>query len=562
VTGPYEEDDSVPLRLQAVVARPDGWRGRSSSIVAVGLVAFVGFALVLGTAFDDGRPAGTQALAAVSPTASPTRPPTATPTRRPDPLPTQLPRIEVLGGDIPTEQRLVDGYGLMRFDLSTGELSQLASPLDYTAQLLPSGEIVCACVVRDATANGGRGSSTLRFGRYDPAGSPILESEVRSFDGTVEVPTMGEGFNVVAGLEPGGARLFVLVVERRTLVWTITLLGIDTETGEVLSTIDVGDIPSNPDADASPSASPTPPPTPAGDETTPDGTYLWPATLTVAPGGDSAYAAIERWDVDQEVWSGRLLEWMIDLGAASTPEARPLPVDVVLQAGSGCPDQPTFVDASTLVRVCTSPFNGTFSVRRIRSDGTSPGDIPVTSSVLDGSSPVTVVVDADRRAVFLWDPQRHDLVRTNVDTGRIDTASVPANLLPIAGRGIGDFGYIGGGPGIIESNEGDRLYALGGIGAVGGTLGAPSGIWVFDPNTLELLDHWPARAFLTSLGMSGDGRYLYASGAAGLDVDGRENPWLASVTVYDVSTGEIQVVYGSVAGDGWVRFLPLPEATP
>jgi hypothetical protein len=71
-------------------------------------------------------------------------------------------------------------------------------------------------------------------------------------------------------------------------------------------------------------------------------------------------------------------------------------------------------------------------------------------------------------------------------------------------------------------------------------------------------EDWPARAFLASLGLSGDGRFVYASGAAGLDADGREDPWLASVTVYDAETGQIQVVYGSVAADGWVRFPPLP----
>jgi hypothetical protein len=561
VTGPYEDEESVPLRLQPVVARPDGWRGRSSGIVAVGLVAFVAVAVVLGTAFDDGHPASTLAIAAVPSTGSATRAPTTppSPTRRPSPLPTQLPRIEVLGGDSPSEERLVDGYGLMRLDLATGELAQLASPIDYTAQLLPSGEIVCACVVRDATANGGQGSSILRFARHDPAGSPIVEKDVRSFDGTVEVPTMGEGFNVVTGLEPGGARLYALVVERRPPVWTMTLLAIDTETGEILTTIDVGDVPSNPDADASPSASPTPVPTPAIDGSTPDGTYLWPVTLVVAPGGGSAYAAVERSDVRKEVWTYQTLEWMIDLAPAPTRELRPLPAGVALALGAYCAEQPAFLDSSLLVRVCSSPPTGAWTVRRIRTDGTSAGDIVVASTIESLAPPAVVAVPA-QRAVYLWVQLQHVLTRVDVDTGGITDVKVPPAMLPAGGRPIGFKGYLGASPAMVLSADGRQLFALGVGEAVEDELGAPTGIWVFDVASLALVDHWPARAYLASLATSGDGRFVYAAGAAGLDVDGRQNPWLASVTVYAADTGEIQVVYGSVAGDGWVRFLPLPEA--
>jgi len=505
----------------------------------VGLVALVAVAVVLGTAFDDGRPASATeipAVAAASPSARTTPSPTTLrPTSRPEPLASQLPRVEVLGGVIPTEQRLVDGYGLMRLDLATGELAQLVSPLDYTAQLLPSGEIACACIVRDPAANDGRGSSILRYGRYDPAGAPIIQRDVRSFDGTVDVPVMGEGFNVVAGLEPGGRRLYALAVERRPPVWTITLLGIDVETGEVVSTIDVGEIPSNPDGDASPSVDPTASPTPAVDGSMPDGTYLWPANLTIGPDGRSAYAAVERSDVQNDEWSWRTLEWRIDLRPDGA--ARPLGPQVALPPNAGCLEQARFLDPSLLVRICTSPFNGTVAVRRIRMDGASPGDIPVVSVRLDGRSPLSAVIDPSRRAVFLWDQGRHDLVRVDVDAGRIDEVTVAPELIPGAGRAIGNDGYIGGSPGLVASADGSRLFALGVVGAVGGTLGAPSGIWVFDATSLTLVDHWPARAFLASLGVSGDGRFVYASGAAGLDVNGRENPWLASVTVYDAVTG-------------------------
>ena len=214
VTGPYEDNESVPLRFQPVVARPDGWRGvpaassrwarrirRCRARPRDGIRRWP--AASHRVPRSPGQPVTS---AAPSPTAV-LRPPETRP------LPSNCRASRSSAGD-PDRTTLVDGYGLMRLDLATGELAQLATPLDYTAQFLPSGEIACACIVRDPAANDGRGSAILRFGRYDPAGQPIsTRPPILRRDGRRSRD--GRGINVVTGHEPGGHRLYALAVERR-----------------------------------------------------------------------------------------------------------------------------------------------------------------------------------------------------------------------------------------------------------------------------------------------------------------------------------------------------------
>ena len=125
-------------------------------------------------------------------------------------------------------------------------------------------------------------------------------------------------------------------------------------------------------------------------------------------------------------------------------------------------------------------------------------------------------------------------------------------------RGPSNRGWIGLDLGLVMSLDGTRLYALG-LEPGGSDPTRSSGIWVFDANTLELLDHWHPRALLTSLAVSNDGRFVYAVGAAGYDADGNENHrWRASVTVYRATTGEIALLYGNIGDGQWIGF-PTPN---
>jgi hypothetical protein len=558
-----DRDIIVPLDLQPVVARPQGWRGRSSSLVAVGLVAFVAVAVVLGAMSDDRRPSSAGPIAVVSsrPTASSPRP-TARPTRSREPLATPLPEREVLGGQIPTERRLVYAAGLELLDLATGSLTPFTPQLDFPVASLPNSDVVCACVVRDFAANDGRGSSLLRFGRYEQTGKPILERDLQSFDEAVAVPDMTEGFNVAASLDPDGKTLNVLVVERRPPIWTIGLRVIDVETGTVRTSVEIGQVPVDlDDAQPSPSASPTPGP----NQPPRDGIFLWAESVAAAPGARSVFVSVGRSEVRNDNWTGRTLEWMVDLDPDGEPTAIPVEAGATLVPNGWCVSPPAFVDAAMLVQVCATPAEpvpGAVVLRRIGPDGTSLGAVTVDLPAFNGAYPMSFLVDRSARAAYLWQLQRHVLARVDVDSGVVTDTTVPESLLPEArpsfeSPGYGR-GYMVGDPGMVLSADGRRVFAVGIISPRGDASGQPSGVWVFDSASLELLDHWEPRAFLTSLAISGDGRFLYAASAAGIDVDGRENPWPATVTVYDAATGEIQVVYGQVSPDSWISFLGQP----
>lgn len=278
------------------------------------------------------------------------------------------------------------------------------------------------------------------------------------------------------------------------------------------------------------------------------------------------FVSVGRSEVRNDNWSlVETLDWVVqtDPGGASTVTA--LGPAAALDPNVWCLSQPTFVDDRMVVQLCagpTGPAPGALFLRRLGADGASLGDLPIVSPAFDGSYPTSFLVDRSARAVYVWQLRRHVLVRIGVDDGAVTEVTVPATALPDIGRDSGgpgyDRGYAGGDPGLVMSTDGRRLFAIGVAGAAGEAAGVPSGIWVFETESLRLLDHWEPRAYLTSLAASSDGRFVYAAGAAGIDVDGRENPWPASVTVYDAATGEIQVVYGAVAPDTWISFVVAP----
>lgn len=552
MTAPIEEEDvNVPLRLQPVVARPQGWRGRSSSLVAVGLVGFIVFGIVLGSAFGDGGPSSSAAVAAASPAPlASSAPPTRRPTPTQVPLPTSLPAREVLGGQIPSERRLVYANGLQVLDLATGTLVTPARSYDDLLLPLSDDELVCACVVRGAIgADGTTPGQGVRFGRFDLNGTPIVERDLLTFDGVVPVPEMTEGFNVLAALDAGGRNLFVLDVIRRPPVWTVELHTVDVETGALVGSTVLDSLPVDL-AGATSSASARP----AG--TTPDGIYAWANALTVSPDGRTAFVSVNASEVRGDSWTNGMHEWMVPIRNGKPRSARPLSADARLGPDSWCLGWPTFVDPTLLVRVCyrgpgQSPA-GDAVVQRVTTAGESFDDLVIGQPLSDTGQPATTTIDRARRAVFIWNPQLHALARVGIDDGQVLAGQVPDSQVP-GGRSPGDGRYPGVEPGLALSPDGQRLYALG-IGPASGRAGASTGVWVFDPDTLGVLDHWAPRALLTSLAVSADGRFVYAAGASGLDVDGHENPWPASVTVYDAVTGEIQVVYGAVARDTWVSF--------
>jgi hypothetical protein len=197
-----------------------------------------------------------------------------------------------------------------------------------------------------------------------------------------------------------------------------------------------------------------------------------------------------------------------------------------------------------------------FFVRRVSTTGGAADDVALRDTPWSGRYQLSTVLDRGRRAVLSWDPVEHSLARVSVDDGSIVAREVDPAMLPEPAAND-RAGYFGAEPGIVLSEDGLRLYALG-VALGPSDSGKPSGVWVFDGETLDLIDHWAPRAMLTSIAMSADGRFVYAAGANGFDVEGNQAAWPGSVTVYDALTGEIEVIYGQVSRDSWVNFRTLP----
>ena len=76
-----------------------------------------------------------------------------------------------------------------------------------------------------------------------------------------------------------------------------------------------------------------------------------------------------------------------------------------------------------------------------------------------------------------------------------------------------------------------------------------AGIFVFDAATLTSLGQWEPLADYISLGVSADGRYVYAAGLPRIDADGTSRPaQQASITVHAATDGAVQVVAGQLGG--------------
>jgi hypothetical protein len=560
VTGSGDHEDvDAPLRLQPVVARPEGWRGRSATLIGGGLVVFLVIALVLGRTFDEGPPPIDAPIAGASmpgtATAHPTVRATARPTRTRAPLPTPLPAHMVAGSDLPTERRLVLADGLELLDLASGQLSPLARALGYDAVLLPGDEIACACVVFDG---GDQSKPSIRFGRYEQTGTPIVERDVLSLDGVQPVVNATSGFTVGSAVDNAAGRLFVLVTERRPPVYLVELLVLDVETGDTISTIPIDEIPDDVD-EAAPAASPSPSRRPDGNP--PDGTFIWNSRIALSPSGQAAFLQLGIENVRRGVWTNSALEWLVDVGRGGQASVRALPDDALLAPNAWCPDKPTFVDDELVVQACTRMDEGVpsgMAVRRIERDGTSRGDIAIETPESYGAFTTAVTVDPERRAIYLWQFQDHVLERVDVDSGGVLEVRVPASMLPAGGPAPNRLSIgIGGATAAVLSDDGRRLYAIGMRGLMSGP-GRPSGIWVFDTARLELIDHWEPRAFLASLSLSADERFVYAAGGPGYDSTGAQNPWPASVVVHDARTGEVVEIYGALADGTWITFPPLP----
>ena len=413
-SGDHEvRDIEVPLRLQPVVARPEGWRGRSINLIAVGLVGFVVIGVLLSTAFGNSGPSSpaSGALAVASGSPGPTARPTRRPTPIPLPLATPLPTIEVHGTARPSERRLVYVDGPDLLDLGSGTMRSLGRT--YEDVFWPAGsEYVCICVVRSQGA-GSSAAVTLQFGRFDETGERLVETDLVAYDDVVAVPETTEGFNIAATMDAAGDHLLVVVTARRPPVWIVELHIVDVDTGSLLDSAVIDSFPVDLD-ELRPSASPR------MDFNAPDGVYAGVNAVAATPDGKTVFVRVGLFEVLEEAWTSRNLEWFVPIGDGTAGEPLPMPEDAQLAPDRWCIGRPTFVDAERLVQVCgqpPQPGDGFWSVRRLTTAGKSLGDLPIGAVGEDASAAAAPLVDRERRAVYLWDSFRHLVGRVDIDTG-------------------------------------------------------------------------------------------------------------------------------------------------
>jgi hypothetical protein len=385
----------------------------------------------------------------------------------------------------------------------------------------------------------------LRLQRSDFDGNVKQQADVATLNEITPVPDMNEGFNIQAAISADNRRVMVLLAWRKPPSWTIQLYEVDAETGEILSERVLDTLPTD-----LPGETPTPTPTPAsGAGRAPsDGVYVWANTVAMTADGRTAFASVNYSEVQNENWSNQLREWMVPLRSGGA--AIPLAEDARFVGDGWCFPRPAFIDDALLVEICSPPTQGRFYVRGLRLDGTAPKPIPIGPPPTDGYIP-TPLIDGASRQAFVWYPGQHRMTRINVENGQKMVADVPDSMLP-EGRGPANGGYAGGEPLLALSPDGRRVYALGTTG--GQDIGASSGVWVFDAETMELLDRWEPRALLNAITVSRDGQFVYVAGAPDYDPNGRFSSWQASLTVYDALTGEIQVIHGHLGQRAWINF--------
>ena len=550
-----EEDVIVPLHLERVGPHSRGMRGKSTTLVAVGLVAFVVLGIGLGSVFGDRRPSRLPPLIAAEPTVSPNLPqePSAgLQTQRPAPsrvpLPTPLPGFEMMGNGIPTERRLVYANGLELLDMATGSLTMPSTPMYDSMLPIGDDQLVCACVVgAPVGSDPAIPAPTIRFGRFDLTGRPLVQRDVLSFDGVVSVLNQSDGFNAVAALSEDRRSLFVLTVARVPPVWSVNLDVIDVETGMLVSGRTLGRFPVDL---GEPASTPTSTPNPDGPPA--DGAYAWATYVAAAPDGQTVMASVQASEWRNGTTTNRNREWMIPIRDRRPGPPTRLQGDAVLNPDNWCIDSPWFVDPSLAAQVCVTNGNESgpfrFYIRRVSVAGTSPGDLPI-NGIQSTEGYLSTVVERDARVVIAWDPISHTIARGAIDGAEVTVSTVPTDLRPAAGPSVGRQRVVAM-PALALSPDGARAYAIG-----SGSGNISTGIWVFDTTSLALIDHWQPRAVLNSIAISADGRFIYATGAPLFDVDGNENSlWPASVTVYDASSGKEQRLYGAVVTDNWVTF--------
>jgi hypothetical protein len=192
-------------------------------------------------------------------------------------------------------------------------------------------------------------------------------------------------------------------------------------------------------------------------------------------------------------------------------------------------------------------------LRRIGADGSLLGDVRVAGRAGVDTDPTAVTADGSK--LFVWDPQTMVLSRVDIATGEKTSGKgiAVADLGPLAALGnwlapvASAKSWLRGA--LAVSPDGSRVYAIG-VQESGRDTAGSTGVFVFDATTLDRVALWQPTADYVSVGVSADGKLVFAAGLPGVDAVGRvKTAQQASITVFDASDGSVRLIAGQLGGD-------------
>ena len=565
------DDPGFEISLTRVGAQPpDGRPGRPNRprlkiILAVVLMLAIPAVAIAGPRIE-WRPID---LSVLIPTPTPIPSPTVRPTETPVPTATPLPSVTIATGPLPTNPLPIDAGGFRLIDPSRGTLGPIADlRLDNDA------------VFREAA---GDGWWCVCFGRQQLESSESDEVTVRHLDrnlaeiGRFEIatyksvaPLAGQDFNTRFDLERSadGRIAYLAVGERNLDRWAIRVDAIDLEGGRLLGSLKLATIRLP--------AQPQPSPSLNGDS--PVDSYLDGPTMRLAPDGRHLVVVAS---VNPNTESGKPARyaWFADVtgGSSTQPfgDTRPGPAALVNRLES-C-GLMTWLGSEELLMTCWDATSGSsrpkISTSAFDLTGRQTGGASFELS--EGAQYAAPLIDKGNRLVDFWEPDTHTLHRLDlqgggsdrivVDPATTDTSSFVQDGGPISAQppvwatGSSDFpSYTW--PQLIGEPGGTRIYALGLVAPPTDPASrdwrfGSTGVWVFDTAAFALVDHWPAAAAYTSIGLSPDGRWLTAAGQSGIDVGGNPSGWGSSVSIHDTVDGRLALRLGQL---GEINVLTLP----
>jgi hypothetical protein len=567
-----ERDDQgfevVPTRIGGTGGPSrSGGRRRGPIVLVLVLAVLIPTVAFIGPRIE-WRPEVDLSFLRPTPTPVPSNTPRATiaPTTPPA---TPLPSFTLGQGPIPSEPFAVDVGGLRLADPATGTLGQPTGLRGDTDVIFTAGDgdgWWCLCLAR--TQVGPQETVVAEIRRVDRSGTERQRQRIGEYRSSALNESLDFSVRLDLEVSPDERTAYLSTATRSGDAWTVVLEAIDLRSLEVVGRNDLGKV-----------VIPVPDPTP-NPEQGPLENYIAGPFMRLSP--DGRRLLLWSW-VETYTQNGPMQPpstpqaWLIDVGPGEGKASigRPTAIGPAFSMRLRTCYWTAWMNEEELAAICW-PSDGSGSLMKLillTPDGTELRSIDFFDS--GASWLAEPLLDRANRFVYAWLPNDHTIKRIDLDTLHVDELTVDpgATVTGPSGTGAGEprsgaapewttftsdlrMWYS---PQLVAEPGGSRLFALGILNQDGrGNTPGSSGIWVFDASDLSLLDRWGAVAAYSSIGFSGDARWLIAIGAPGADADGKVADWQSSITVHDLSDGRPALQFGSLGTD--VQVIQVPPA--